>query len=328
MNAVQEIINIMSGDDKQAFTAYLNRKNKRKDAVNIILFKSLETDDINLQNLLQKKLKSADAYHALRKRLYDSLIEFTGKRKFETDTSAEHEVLRLLITAKVFFEHKLYKEGFKCLAKAEGKAAALEHFSLLNEIYHTSIQFSHFNPSAGLDSIIEKFNENRKNMEKEEQMNIAYALLRRELAEIYHKGKVIDFRLFIKETMEQQGVSADALTFKSLYQILFIANEYASLNSNFKLVEPFMESAYSFITAKENLGEKQLYYHIYILYLLANMHFRNGRFSESEKFPGADGCANAKTGQQVLQQILYEVLFAAGIKQKLFGSAGTRNRHS
>lgn len=277
MNALEDIVHIMSNDDKQAFVGYLNKKNKRKDVQNIKLFNLIETDDIYLQ-------KNTDAYHALRKRLYDSLIEFTGNRRFMTDTSQEHEVMRLLVAARVFFEHKLYKEAFKCLAKAEGKAIDMEHFGLLNDIYHTHIQFAHFDASANLDAAIEKFSANRKMMEQEEQMNIAYALLRRELTDIYHKGKIIDFRAFIKDTMERQDVSADALTFKSLYQILFIANEYASINSNYKLVEPFMQSAYKFMADKEDLSERHLYYHIYILYLLANMHFRNGRFNESEAF--------------------------------------------
>lgn len=83
--------------------------------------------------------------------------------------------------------------------------------------------------------------------------------------------------------MGKLGVSVnEILTFKSLYQILFIANEYASLNSNFTLVEPFIQKSYNFITGKEEMAGKQLYYHIYILYFMANIHFRNRRFAESE----------------------------------------------
>lgn len=284
MNALQEIVDIMSPDDRQAFISYLNRKNKREDVLNITLFKSLETDDINAQKKLASSVKTPAALHALRKRLYDSLIEFTGNRQFLADTSAEHEVLRLIVVARVFFEQKMNKEAFKCLRKAEDKALTIENFGLLNEIYQALIQFAHLDTASYLDMIIEKYNANRSKMEQEEQMNVAYALLRRELAEIYHNGKVIDFTAFIKGTMEQQGVSADALTFRSLYQILFIANEYASINSNYKLIEPFMESAFRFIENKEALGERHLYYHIFILYLLANMHFRNRKFSESGKF--------------------------------------------
>jgi len=277
MNALEEIVSILSDDDKQAFISFLKKKNKRQDVQNISLFKMIETDDISLQ-------KNTNSYHALRKRLYNSLIEFIGNRRFLTDTSQEHEVLRLLVVARVLFEHRLYREAFKCLTKAEAKAAEIEHFSLLNEIYHTRIQFAHFDTAPNLNDVIERFAANKKMMEQEEQMNVAYALLRRELSEIYHQGKIIDFSKFVKDTLEQQGVSADALTFKSLYQILFIANEYASINSNYNLLEPFMDSAYSFISNKEALTDKHLYYHIYILYLLANMHFRNRRFTESETF--------------------------------------------
>ena len=283
MNALHKIINILSPEEKRAFTAYLSKKNKRYDVQNINLFMLLEGEGTD-EDDFSDKFASIEAYHALRKRLFSSLIAFLGMRRFEDETSAEHTIMQMLLAARTLFEQKLYKEGFRALAKAEAKAMPLEHFALLNDIYHTHIQFAHFSETDDLEDVIQKFKANRRKMDAEEQMNIAYALLRRELAEIYHKGKVIDFRAFIQETMEKQGVSAEALTFKSLYQILFIANEYASINSNYKLVEPFMESAYSFISAKESFSEKQLYYHIYILYLLANMHFRNGRFAESKAF--------------------------------------------
>jgi hypothetical protein len=206
-----------------------------------------------------------------------------ANRTFVNNTGEAHEVLRLLVVSRLFLEHKLTGTAFKCLAKAKAKAFDLEHFSLLNEIYHTQIQYAHLNPQLSLDRLIEKFTANKAKLDREEQLNLGYALLRRELADIMHKGKVIDFRDFILNTMGSLGVSLDEiLTFKSLYQILFIANEYASLNSNFTLVEPFVQKSYNFIRGKEEMADKQLYYHIYILYFMANIHFRNRRFKESE----------------------------------------------
>jgi hypothetical protein len=285
MNAIGEIINIMNIEDRRAFMAYLQKKNTRKDAGNIKLFKLLETDDINaLKNNFTTK-KSADAYHALNKRLYDNMIEFMGNRTFETATGEAHEVLRLLQVSRLFFEHQLTKTAFKCLVKAEAKALPLEQFSLLNEIYHTQVQYAHLNPTLDLALVMEKFKENREKLYREEQLNLGYALLRKELIEIQHKGKVVDFRAFIVSTMESLGISLnEILTFKSLYQILFMANEYATINSNFTLVAPFVEKSYSFIAHKQELAGKQLYYHIYILYFMANINFRNHRFAESEAY--------------------------------------------
>lgn len=285
MNAIQEVVHLMNNEDIKAFIVHLNKNNKRKDVHNIELFNSLINDDINNIKKSFTEKKTANAYHALSKRLYDSLIEFMANRSFENDTTEEHEVLRLLVITRVFFEHKLIKSAFKCLAKAETKAMVLEHFNLLNEIYHTQIQYAHLNPVLPLEAVIEKFKANKQKLDQEEQLNLGYAMLRRELAEIQHKGKIVDFQLFIKNTIESQGISIkEILTFKSLYHILFMANEYASINSNYRLIEPFLIKSYAFVNSKEEQVEKHSYYHIHILYLMANIHFRNRRFADANVF--------------------------------------------
>lgn len=282
MNALQEIANIMNEADKKAFIQYLSKKNKRKDTGNTALFNSLKTDDIKIKKKTLEDKKSKDAYHALRKRLYDSLIDFMANRSFENDTSQENAILRLIVVSRLFFEHKLIKTAFKCLTKAEETALSIEHFSLLNEIYLTQVQFAHFNLSEPIEKLIEKFKTNKTQLEYEEQLTLGYAVLRRELAAIYHEGRIVDFQALIKNTIETHGISLQqGLTFKSLYQILFIANEYASINNNYALIQPFVLKSYRFISKKTDLTDRHLYYHIYILYFIANFYFRNGQFTES-----------------------------------------------
>ncbi|KOP39622.1 tetratricopeptide repeat protein [Flavobacterium sp. WLB] len=282
MNALQEISNMMNDADKKAFIQYLSKKNKRKDTGNIELFNSLKTDDIKFNKKILEDKKTTDAYHALRKRLYDNMINFMANRSFENDSSEENTILRFIVVSRLFFEHKLIKTAFKCLAKAEEIALNIEHFSLLNEIYLTQIQFAHFNLSEPIEKIIEKFKANKKQLEYEEQLNLGYAILRRELAAIYHEGRIVDFQALIKNTIETHGISLkQGLTFKSLYQILFIANEYASINNNYSLIQPFVVKSYRFISKKTDLTDRHLYYHIYILYFIANFYFRNGQFTES-----------------------------------------------
>ncbi|KRB56455.1 hypothetical protein ASD98_11400 [Flavobacterium sp. Root186] len=282
MNALQEISNMMNYTDKKAFIQYLSKKNKRKDTGNIELFNSLKTDDIKFNKKVLEDKKSTDAYHALRKRLYDNMISFMANRSFENDSSEENTILRFIVVSRLFFEHKLIKTAFKCLAKAEEIALNIEHFNLLNEIYLTQIQFAHFNLSEPIEKIIAKFKANKKQLEYEEQLNLGYAVLRRELAAIYHEGRIIDLQALIKNTIETHEISLkQGLTFKSLYQILFIANEYASINNNYSLIQPFVVKSYRFISKKTDLTDRHLYYHIYILYFIANFYFRNGQFTKS-----------------------------------------------
>lgn len=285
MNSLSGIYNIMSNEDKKTFIKLLSRKNKRHDVGNIDLFKSLKTDDIEKEKKYFTSKKEADAYHALRKRLYDSLLEFMANRSFEQSTGEEHEVLRLLLVSNIFFEHQLNNEAFKCLVKAEAKAIKLEQFSLLNEIYQTEIQYSYLNSKIPLETTISKYTLNKEKQYREEHLNMAYAVLRRELSEIYHAGKVTNLAQLIKKTMLQFDISIrEILTYKSLYRILFIANEYASINNRYNLIETFVEKSYRFITERQDLAERHLYYHIYILYFIANIHFRNRQFEKSVKF--------------------------------------------
>ncbi|MDQ6472496.1 hypothetical protein RB619_17785 [Flavobacterium sp. LHD-80] len=285
MNALHEISNMMNESDKKAFIQHLSKKNKRKDVGNIELFNSLKTDDIKYKKNILENKKSADAYHALRKRLYDNMIDFMANRSFENDTSQENTIRRLIVVSRLFFEHKLIKTAFKCLAKAEVIAISIDHFSLLNEIYLTQLQFAHFNLSEPIEKMIEKFNANKKQLEYEEQLNLGYAVLRRELTAIYHEGRIVDFQALIQNTIQTHGISLKkGLTFKSLYQILFIANEYASINNNYALIEPFVVRSYRFISKKTDQADRHLYYHIYILYFIANFYFRNGQFIESLQY--------------------------------------------
>ena len=322
MNALSAIISVMTKDDKSAFIAHLAKKNKRKDVSNIDLFRLLETDDINNKNKLRDK-KSADAYHALSKRLYDSLVQFMANRSFAHDTSEEQEVLRLLVVSRVFLEHKLHKAAFKCLAKAEAKAIALEQFALLNEVYQTRIQFVHFDLATPLEPLLQKYEANRKKLEQEERLNLAYAILRRELAAIYHEGKVTDFTAFIQDTIKSYGISLrHALTYRSLYQILFIANEYASINSDYSLISPFVLRAYRFIAARENLAERHLYYHIYILYFIANIHFRNRRYAESESYLDKMQNEMEKQGGKFYQRFCLRYFLLRALNANYSGNPG------
>jgi hypothetical protein len=100
MNAIPDIVSLMNEDDKREFIAFLRYKNKRNDAKAVKLFKLIETDDIDGIKKLYKGQDNNDAYHALRKRLHESLVQFMANRTFENATGEAHEVLRLLVVSR------------------------------------------------------------------------------------------------------------------------------------------------------------------------------------------------------------------------------------
>lgn len=319
MNSVSGIINTLSIQEKDEFIAFLKKKNKRHDTQNIQLFNFLKTDDIKYEITIYK---SKPALYALRKRLYHNLIEFIANKRFESDTSEERDILKLILVSRTFFEHSQHKAAFKILEKAEIKALKIERFNLLNEIYHTHIQYAYLDPSLHFSELVSKYENNQKKFLHEEQLNLAYASLRMELAKIKEGTATFDFQEAINNTVAKFSISLDEIvTFKSLYQILFIANEYAALRNKYHEIERFVETSFRFIDAKTELAEKHLFYHINILYFMANMLFRNKKFDDSKAYLDKMEAEMEKQDKVYFKQFENRLLLLRSLNENYSGNA-------
>lgn len=281
MNTLSSIIATLSSEEKQSFIQHLKHKNKRNDTKNIQLFKLLdkfpEQKDIDLR-LYGKSAKGA--FHALCKRLHDSLIDFIAVKSFDSETSEEMEIFKLVLASRIFFEQKQYKIALKTIKKAESKAQTFDLFSFLHEIHYTKIQYAHVDPNTPLETLIENFRKNQNLLRQEENLNLFYADIQNKLLK-----NNINISQEIHKSLDKFDISITAdITFRSLYKLLEIINQAANLTRNFYSVLSFVESTYQQIESKEQLTDKHLFYHIQILYYVANSYFRNKNFSLSEKY--------------------------------------------
>ncbi len=285
MDQLIQLIDLLDNQDKQAFKSFLNKKNTRKDAKNMLLFNFLETDDLKSVQKLYKKEDSKDAYHALRKRLQDNLLQFLSQRTFESKGNAGYDILRNIVVGRFLLENNLPKIGWKCLDKATARAEEDEQFSFLNECLLLRLQYAHLEDTIDLPQLMERFTENQEQMQREAKLHMAYAFLRRELQEIHLKGKVVNLSALIESTMKQFKISMhEIMNYKALYQLLYLANEYAAINQNYRLIEPYILKSYRYIQDISKTKEAHLYYQLYIIYYLANYHFRSRQFEESLAF--------------------------------------------
>ncbi|WP_299187019.1 hypothetical protein [uncultured Aquimarina sp.] len=281
MNPLSSIIATLSTEEKKSFINYLKHKNKRNDTKNIQLFKILDTSSNHKDVDVKIYGKSAKgAYHALCKRLHDSLIDFIATKSFETETSEEMEIFKLLLASRIFFEQKQYKIALKTIKKAELKAKTFDLFSVLHEIHYTKIQYAHVDPNTTLVSLIQDFKRNQTLLQQEENLNLFYANIQNELSQNSN-----NISLIIKNSLNQFDISVtNDLTFRSLFKILDITNRAANVTRNFYSLLSFVEKTYQQIESKEQLTDKHLFYHIQILYYVANSYFRNKNFTTSYKY--------------------------------------------
>ena len=283
MNDLNTIASTLSSEEQQQFIKYLEKKNKRNDTKNIQLFKLLSKEDLNPKELCKAIYKSdkKGAYHALRKRLYQSLIDFIANTNLEEENSIDMQIIKYILASRTFLIKKQFKIAYDILDKAEILAQEHSLFPILNEIYHTKIQYAYLNSSVDIKVLITKFKTNQKNHHLEEGLNMVYAKIRQTLSDITYKGEVLDFQTILNTTLAEHNISLnDSMSFKSLYQLMTIVSISAFVTNDYLKIEPFLLDTYSKIQTHK-LKDKQLYYDIQIVYMIANTLFRNKKFEDS-----------------------------------------------
>lgn len=282
MNNLKEIVSTFSKEEQLSFISYLKKKNKRKDNKNILLFKLLLNEDLSLGTICMTLYGSnkKGAYHALRKRLFQSIINFSANTSLEEENSIQMESIRYILAARNYLQQKHYKTAYKILNKAEAIATDHHLFPILNEIYSTKIQFAHALPGINLDDIINRFNRNREKYHLEDRLNIIYSKIKYKITH----GNTSDFKTILEETLkEYQFDGVNKLSFKSLYQLISIVTISAFATNDILNIETFLTDTYNAILRRKD-KDKQPYYHIQILYHIANTLFRNKKFKTSEVY--------------------------------------------
>jgi hypothetical protein len=282
MNDLNNLISAFSKEEAQKFVAYLEKRNKIKHTKNIKLFYLLQRKDLNSNQvcIALYNTKKSSAYHALRKRLFQSIINFSANSSLEDENSLQMEVIRYILAARNYLQQKQYKAAYHILKKAE--RVALEHhlFSFLNEIYHTQIQFAHAYPLVNLDDIINKFKKNKEEHILEDQLNIVYSKIKLKLKQEHHTN----FQSILEHTLKELDIDkVTKFSFKSLYQLVTIVSVSAFTSNDYLNIESFLINTYISISKYKD-KEKQPYYHIQILYHIANTLFRNKKFKTSKVY--------------------------------------------
>ena len=144
---LKEILTSLPKDKQQEFISYLEKKNKRKDAKNCQLVQLLLTDNHSSKEISEKLYGTQNkvALHALRKRLFQSLIDFTANISMKEENSIDIQLIKHILSARSFLQKEQIKIGYQILDKAIIVAKEYQLFTILNEIYHTKIQYAYLN---------------------------------------------------------------------------------------------------------------------------------------------------------------------------------------
>lgn len=277
MVAINGLIQLLSQQERAAFIQHLKKRNKRNDTKNIQLFKAFVKGDTTQ---IKEEL-GGNAYNVLKKRLSDRLIDFIASNTLSNELSTEAKIIQTLLVARKLFNHQVYDVGFKLLLKAERKAKEIMHYSLLNELYTSMIEYSHFFTSLDQEELFAKLEGNNADFMTQQRLNLLYTSMKKQFKNP-HSIKDNSFEEIYNTSRKKFGVS-DGLVynFQSLAQLCAIADLYCAQSHNYQLVDLFFEDKISQLTGSEADNEKMLPYHIEVLYNMANIYFRKKDFAKS-----------------------------------------------
>ncbi|MFD0964803.1 tetratricopeptide repeat protein [Pseudofulvibacter geojedonensis] len=285
MTRLNSLIRSLTVDEQTRFKNYLQNKNRRGDTKNIELFNLLLNSELSNQTIFESLYtpNKRGAYHALRKRLHDSLIEFIAHENLENENSLESGIIKLIVAARSLFFKKQYKTAYLVLEKAEKLAQENLLYPLLAEVHHTQIQYAYCNPEINLTELIQNSDLNLKQYILEEKLNHIYAQLRL-IVNQTRESQLHSFPQLIENQLNKHNISIENdLSFKSLYQLSTLASLAAYTTKDYNSIESFLTNCYQKIKQQTNRFS-QSFYHIQVLYQLANMYFRNKKFQQAFSF--------------------------------------------
>jgi hypothetical protein len=308
MNDLMTLINSLNRDEVAAFLAFAKAKNQRTDVKNIKLFQFLQQGARRDLDIKIYGKPNKNALHALKNRLKENLVDFTASRAFSGESQEDMQLFKGVLAARIFLEQEQFSLGFKTLRKATERAKSLELYAMLQEIYHTHVHYAHLDPKTTLEEIIGAYQENERRYLQESRMVMAYATVQEALKS--HPPNVYQV---IKKQLDVFEISIDHhLSFKSLYQLMNVACEAATLESDYAGVSILMNHIYDLVEKKKHLANKHLLYHLEILYLMAGTCFRNKDFTRSQELVEELQLEMQKQKQSFKKQFLerYHVLSA------------------
>ncbi|MGB0886770.1 MAG: hypothetical protein ACPGSL_01495 [Vicingaceae bacterium] len=283
MDKLQEIINTLSEDDKREFRIFINRQKSKKERKDLDLFELIgaQTHPKEIQKTLYKTPNKI-AYHTLRKRLLKHLTDFIVLKQIDGDTTAASSISGLLSMAAYLFKNESNKLAWRFLLKAELLAIQNDQFELLNNIYQLQLDASDSEFAPNINLIYNNWSNNKKIVDENERINIAYNFIKKELNEFILKAKDQNVNELVENLLKKYGLNDTVFERPEiLYKVLSLTRKVKFSKKDFYSFEPYIIEMYQELITKHGFSKKNHFYKIHILYMIAHVLYRNRKFKTS-----------------------------------------------
>ncbi len=289
MDNLRSILDTFSEEEKKALHAFVQRQKIRKNRKDLQLLELLQEETVyNGKELVVKlypKTKNKIAYHALRRRLMQHFIDFITLSRSTDQTIEGTDIMGIISLSHYLFEVNLEKIAWKYLKKAENQAQENEQYHLLNSIYNLALANTNNEFSPSFKRLLELRNQNKIFAEQEERAHIANCILKNKLSEAKREGKTLDFDKIMTQILEEWNLTKVISERPRIrFNLLSIARNAVVAKKDYYNFEFFLRANYIELLKDTMILEKNQYYRLSLLYMLAHVLYRNKKFDESLKY--------------------------------------------
>lgn len=278
MDSLNEVLAILSEKEKEELKQFLTRKKSRRERKDTVLF-----DLINDGESKEVLKDNANAYHALRNRFMQKMIQFVALKRIDEDLSGTNKILSYSNFAEFLFERQQDKLGWKYLLKSEELAEKNQHYELLNMVLSLQLLYSEKESAPALKDIIIKKEKSKVLHQQEDTAVMAYALIKEKFAEMMITGEYLNFQMVVDNILSRFDMKQVTIERpKILYGVLEIVRNMMMSKKDFFSFEPFILSYYN--QADFSINKRNHVYKLKILYMLSHVLYRNRKFNEAGKY--------------------------------------------
>ncbi len=282
MDFLEQTVDNLSPEERSEFRLFLQkqRQNRRDQQLFDLLTLSERPSSRSIAEKLYRPI-NLNAYHSLRKRLMAQLLTFVVAKRLQADATMASNVMGMISMGRFMLEKQAGEVSAYFLEKAEQTAIRNGQTELLSTIYQ--LQIAHSDElKVNLNEVIQKWTENNAKQQAGQKLDIAYALIRRNLAAARKGGTTLDPEEIINAVFRDFQInSEDANNAAYMYKLVAMSRSAIVSTKDYYRLEPFLIKIYSRMDAAKAFGKKDKQYQLGFLYMISHVLYRNRKFDEA-----------------------------------------------
>jgi hypothetical protein len=285
MKFLETTIKMLDRNDAELFKKHLVSKKASKKTLELF---NLISDKKNLDaSVIARKLYqplNLNAYHTLRKRLMLQLTQFISNKEVRNQNSSSENITGLVSLSEFMLEKGEVNLSNFFLNKAEKLAVHEEKTELLNIIYHLQIANAD-KLKKNLDQTIFLWKKNNEKLQINQQLDVAYAIIKKKLADARFSGNIMDPDETISSVFTEFNISNEVANNAAfMFKIVSMTRSAIVSSKDYYRIEGSTMRIYDRLKKVNAFNKKDAKYEIRFLYIISHVLYRNRKFDDASEW--------------------------------------------